>query len=200
MLNLRNPNNVDKKTQEILKAKTGRKRVVFRSWPRDPLAKEKYIKPENTLPGKTTSNGMQLWGATLYDFYRVRRVTDLDSLSTISTGSKLAAWMKANGELEFAKPEIEWAEMEADPQEVPPCDIGGLMNDFDFRISMKIQGVSMPSAAETDREAKSREKGKKKAVRCRKWFLCRILIVYASSPYPMCPHTQLLGPSCHSAI
>ena len=45
-------------------------------------------------------------------------------ISMISTRSKLVVWMKANGELDS---EIEWAEMEADPQEVPPFESSTLV-------------------------------------------------------------------------
>ncbi|KAG6877381.1 hypothetical protein C0993_007901 [Termitomyces sp. T159_Od127] len=99
---------------EILTGKESHKRMVYRCWPRDP--KGKNITPANTLPGKTTPNGIQLWGATIFDFYRVNRMPDVTSLSTITTGSKLMRWMKANGETEYAKDEIAWAEMEEDPK------------------------------------------------------------------------------------
>ncbi|EIW86206.1 hypothetical protein CONPUDRAFT_46529, partial [Coniophora puteana RWD-64-598 SS2] len=106
-----------------------RNRVIFRYWPRDPNGQ--VIKP-SPLRGKEAPNGMNLWGATLYDFYRTRRIPDSPYLSTISTGSRLAKTMREFGELEHAKDEIAWADEEADPKELPPCDIGRLVMDHDF--------------------------------------------------------------------
>jgi hypothetical protein len=97
------------------------KREIFRSWPRSPTGQN--ILPQNTIQGKETSNGIQLWGATMFDFYRVRRFPDLAGVSTISTGSKLMRWMKANGELDAAKDEIEWAEREDDPKVIEPYPV-----------------------------------------------------------------------------
>ncbi|KAG6911422.1 hypothetical protein DXG01_016519 [Tephrocybe rancida] len=99
---------------KILNGKGSRQRMVHRHWPRSPTGK--YITPENTLPGKCTPNGIQLWGSSIFDFYRVRRMPDVANLSTITTGSKLMKWMKAHGELDHAKDEIEWAEMEEEPK------------------------------------------------------------------------------------
>ncbi|KAG6843743.1 hypothetical protein H0H87_001044 [Tephrocybe sp. NHM501043] len=98
---------------DILNGKGSRQRMIFREWPRDP--KGEPITVEGSAPGKVTPNGLQLWGATMFDFYRVRRMPDVASLSTITTGSKLLRWMKAHNELEYAKDEIEWAEMEEKP-------------------------------------------------------------------------------------
>ncbi|KAG5641724.1 hypothetical protein DXG03_004383 [Asterophora parasitica] len=54
----------------------------------------------------------------------MRRVPDVKDL-TIATGSKLMNRMKANGELDHAKEEVEWAEMEKEPcliQPWSPCE------------------------------------------------------------------------------
>ncbi|KAH7915867.1 hypothetical protein BJ138DRAFT_996940, partial [Hygrophoropsis aurantiaca] len=77
--------------------------------------------------------GIQLWGATLYDFYHVRRLPDVPNLRTTSTGSKLAASMRAMGELKAADEEIEWADMEEDPKEIPPADIGEMIRKYEER-------------------------------------------------------------------
>ncbi|KAG6811279.1 hypothetical protein H0H92_008227 [Tricholoma furcatifolium] len=98
--------------------KTGHDRQIFRTWPRKPDGE--YITPDNSALGKSTPNGIQFWGATLFDFYRVQRMPGLFSLQTISTGSKLMKWMKAHGESDYAKDEIEWAEMEEDPRVILP--------------------------------------------------------------------------------
>ncbi|KAK0190282.1 hypothetical protein F5146DRAFT_1193702 [Armillaria mellea] len=78
-------------------------------------------------------NNQPLWGATVLDFFRILRMPDCISLSTISTGSKLCAWMKEIGELEHAKEEIAWAEQEAEPEELFPCDMATLLKDEDDR-------------------------------------------------------------------
>ncbi|PBK94050.1 hypothetical protein ARMGADRAFT_965768 [Armillaria gallica] len=86
-----------------------------------------------TPPGKVAGNNQPLWGATVLDFFRTRRIPDCENLSTISTGSKLCAWMKEIGELEHAKDEIAWAEDEADPEELFPCDMAALLRVDDLR-------------------------------------------------------------------
>ncbi len=106
-----------------------RKRVIVREWPRDPNGPPMKATP----PGKVAGNNQPLWGATVLDFFRILRMPDCISLSTISTGSKLCAWMKEIGELEHAKDEIAWAEQEAEPEELFPCDIATLLGDEDDR-------------------------------------------------------------------
>ncbi|KAG2121544.1 hypothetical protein BD769DRAFT_1361251, partial [Suillus cothurnatus] len=58
------------------------------------------------------------WGATLYDFYHVRRLPNVPNYITNSTGSRLAKWMRQVGEL-TAKDELYWADKEEDPKEIP---------------------------------------------------------------------------------
>ncbi|SJL02727.1 uncharacterized protein ARMOST_06063 [Armillaria ostoyae] len=134
-LNQRRPETQQDSEQEDLpktpdpKAKNVRRRVIVREWPRDP--KGPIMKA--TPPGKVAGNNLPLWGATVLDFFRTRRIPDCENLSTISTGSKLCAWMKEIGEFEHAKDEIAWAEDEADPEELLPCDMEVLLRDDDLR-------------------------------------------------------------------
>ncbi|KAF9463965.1 hypothetical protein BDZ94DRAFT_1321506 [Collybia nuda] len=139
---------LDEAARGLLKAKTTRTRVVVRAWPRDP--KGKYITPDNTQPGKTTSSGVQLWGATIYDFFRVRRIPDLPSLSTLTTGSKLAAWMRKHGEEKYAGDEMEWTTLEEDPKELSPFDIAKLFGPMDVKIAKGRLGSPMPPVDVTD--------------------------------------------------
>ncbi|KAK0444001.1 uncharacterized protein EV420DRAFT_1649106 [Desarmillaria tabescens] len=106
-----------------------RKRAILRDWPRDP----KGPVMKSTPPGKFAGNNQPLWGATVLDFFRTMRIPDCPYLSTISTGSKLCAWMKEIGELEHAKDEIAWAEQEAEPEELFPCDMALILRDDDHR-------------------------------------------------------------------
>ena len=94
-------------------------RFIFRQWPRDPNGKP--ILPSD-IHGKEAENGLNLWGATLYDFYFVRRIPSNVHGLTISTGSKLTKVMKAFGELEHARDEIAWASREAEPREISAWD------------------------------------------------------------------------------
>lgn len=140
---------LDDAAKELLKAKTTRTRVVSRSWPRDP--KGKFIAPDDMPPGRTTSNGVELWGATLLDFFWVRRIPNISSFLTLTTGSKLAAWMKKHGE-KYAADEMTWTDMEDDPREVPPCDIAGLIESTEVQVAWKQCGESMVSkSARVDR-------------------------------------------------
>jgi hypothetical protein len=63
---------------------------------------------------------VQFWGATLWDFYYVHRMPEVQGLITISTGSKLEKWMKVHGELEHSAHEIAWGENEEDQREILP--------------------------------------------------------------------------------
>ncbi|KAK0190268.1 hypothetical protein F5146DRAFT_1193647 [Armillaria mellea] len=98
-------------------AKDFRRRLIVRGWPRDP--KGPIMKA--TPPGKVAGNNQPL------------RIPDCENLSTISTGSKLCAWMKEIGELEHAKDQIAWAEDEPDPEELFPYDMAVLLRDDDLR-------------------------------------------------------------------
>jgi hypothetical protein len=116
-------------------------RFVSRFWPRDPNGK--IIKPHN-IHGKETSNGLDLWGETVYDFYRTERIPGLWNLSTLTTGSKMAAWVKSVGELDHAKDEIDWAEtVEGDPVQLTPHDVGERVEDFEMRVQLRLVGESM---------------------------------------------------------
>ncbi|EDR00143.1 uncharacterized protein LACBIDRAFT_314667 [Laccaria bicolor S238N-H82] len=99
------------------------------------------------------ANEIQHWGATLFDFYYVRRMPDFGGLQTTSTGSKLATWMKANGE-DYAKDELELAEEEEDPQEIFPCDIVKLVETTENRERTGISEMLRGS----DRGGKGKEK------------------------------------------
>jgi len=128
------------------------KRVIFRGWPRSPTGK--FILSTNSLPGKEAPNGLQLWGATMFDFYRVRRIPDVPGLSTITTGSKLMRWMKANGELDAAKDEIEWAENEEEPKVIEPYPLRKLIERQEeaIRIGQTRKPMFMEKTSENEVE------------------------------------------------
>jgi hypothetical protein len=103
----------------LMKYPKDKHRFIFRLWPRDPNGKP--IAPSD-IHGKEAGNGLSLWGATLYDFYFVRRIPSSVHGLTISSGSKLTKVMEAFGELDHAEGEIAWAAREADPKEIPAWD------------------------------------------------------------------------------
>ena len=84
--------------------------------------------PENSKLGKMAANGIQHWGATLFDFYHVPRRAHFGGLQSTSTGSKLVAWMKVNGE-DHAREELELADEEENPKDIFTCDIAKLVED-----------------------------------------------------------------------
>jgi len=88
--------------------------IIFRRWPRAP--DRKPITPENSLPGKITPNGIQLWGDSILDFYFVHPSPNIVLLESISTGRKLPKWLEANGELDYAQEQMQWAEAENEPR------------------------------------------------------------------------------------
>ena len=121
-------------------------RFVWRQWPRPhavidwkniqiPLNEHPIIKPENSQPGKMAPNRVQLWGSTLFDFFGVQRVAGMVHQRSLSTGSKLLRWCKANGEYEgvnvVAKDCIAWAEKEKDPELVPVYNVANLIKNLE---------------------------------------------------------------------
>ena len=72
-------------------------------------------------------------------------------LQMTSTGSKLAAWMKANGE-DYAKEELELAEEEEDPKEIFPCDIAKLVKNAEMRERMGVSRMLTESDRKGQRE------------------------------------------------
>ncbi|KAF8882003.1 hypothetical protein BD779DRAFT_1544377 [Infundibulicybe gibba] len=134
-----------------------KRRSVVCAWPRDP--KGKTIKA--TPRGKETPNGNPLWGASLLDIYKFHRMPDFFGLETTSTGSKLAAMAKENGEVEWAKDEVEKAMMEPDPELILPFDIGKVIPAVEARIRSGLLGKTAlkssypkPTVAEGSEEKK----------------------------------------------
>lgn len=126
-------------TQKI--SKSTKTRTINRHWPRDPVGKP--ITPENSLEGKQAPNGQPLWGETMLDFYRVQcspSNPELENSSTISTGSRLAMWMKEHGELQWAVDELERAETEGDPQQIRPWHVSNVVEEQEQKIRSKACG------------------------------------------------------------
>ncbi|KAJ3523756.1 hypothetical protein NMY22_g11302 [Coprinellus aureogranulatus] len=84
-------------------------------------------------------NKVQFWGATLFDFFYVRRIPDCPYLSTISSGSKLAAWMKEQGE-HYARDQMARAEREPDPVVVRPYPVERLLRDAEAAQAKESKG------------------------------------------------------------
>ena len=138
-------------------APTAQRRFIFSTWPRDP--KGKPLLPENSKLGKMAANEIQHWVATLFDFNHVRRRADFGGLQSTSTGSKLAAWMKASGE-DYTKEELELAEEEEDLKEIFPCDIAKLVEDAEMR---ERKGISR-MLTESDRNGQRKGQGSSRPV------------------------------------
>ncbi|KAF9049066.1 hypothetical protein BJ165DRAFT_1464210 [Panaeolus papilionaceus] len=121
------------KRREVLNNKMTRRRYVFNSWPRDP--KGGVLTAENSVLGKETPDKIQLWGATLLDFYYTNRVPInpnkfqfTDHSITVSTGSKLLGWMEKHGE-DYAVDQLDLARLEPDPEVIEPLDIAQLIRE-----------------------------------------------------------------------
>lgn len=129
-------------------------RMLMRHWPRDPEGKNMDDSDEY---GYTTLNSTHLWGATLLDFFYYNRFPAAPSFVGVSTGSRLCAWMKAHGEnLDYAKAEIEWAEMENKPKLRPAADIMEIINARDLLTMMGCCGIPLHDEDESaEREERS---------------------------------------------
>ncbi|KAJ3504436.1 hypothetical protein NLJ89_g7933 [Agrocybe chaxingu] len=101
------------------------------------------LRKENSELGKTAPNGQQLWGASLLDFYIVRRIPDLMGLATFTTGSKMLAWVKKHGEDEFAKEFVRNAEKEPDPEKIEPYDIVKVIMEMEQALRTRMGKVDM---------------------------------------------------------
>jgi hypothetical protein len=137
--------------QRILNAKTTRWRIIFSQWPRNPEGKR--ITPKNLSGSSAESINAHPWGATLFDFYSVKPLPESTNLA-FSSGSTLAAWMKANGE-DYAKNLLEFTENEEDPYLIHPYEITGLIQDTDQSVDDKKSWIRVVE----------KEKGKSKKMR-----------------------------------
>lgn len=113
-------------------APTTRHRVISQVWPRDVDGKP-MDSEEMEGCGKNVGNGFVAWGETLFDFYAVNRIADAGSFVTYTSGSRIADWMKKNGE-PYAEDQLFRAEREAEPREVHPWPMYEMLKDVDHRL------------------------------------------------------------------
>ncbi|KAI6101879.1 hypothetical protein F5141DRAFT_1008706 [Pisolithus sp. B1] len=101
--------------------------------------------PSQTLPqgGKVAPNGILSWGATLYDFYSFQPVPVIPNANTYLSGSRITAAVRQIGELEYAKDELEWADNEDDPREIPVANTGELVECCEAQPTYGISSVLM---------------------------------------------------------
>ena len=162
------PEQIAEERERRLNALTTHHRVVFSQWPRDPDTKE-FIKPDNSLIGKTAGNGLQLWGATMFDFYAVLRHPSIPNLRTLSVGSKLLGWVKKVGEnYELAKSNYEWAEREEDPKTLDPCDIEVLIREGEAEMRLCIDSGEIEAYEAKEREELEAERRKEAELKKKK--------------------------------
>ena len=126
------------------------KRDIYRFWPRDPNGDN--ILPGNSFIGKMTSNEIQFWGATLWDFFWTNRLPKVPNLRTGSTSSKLSKWMIEHNETQHAAAELGWAKDEADPHQIFPYPIAHVVEAQEMRIRLGLCGKSMPCGASKVKE------------------------------------------------
>ncbi|PFH48331.1 hypothetical protein AMATHDRAFT_180677 [Amanita thiersii Skay4041] len=130
----------------VFYAKDTRRRLVWRRWLRGDSDKRGDLNlvmmPHTSRPGKMAGNKLHIWGATLMDFYNVQRIPTMPYAVTLSSGSKLAAFMSVLEELEYAFPELQWSRSEPDPKEVEPYPVGELIQEQEMRIRLGLCGMS----------------------------------------------------------
>ncbi|KAJ8087156.1 hypothetical protein PM082_005984 [Marasmius tenuissimus] len=110
------------------------RRQLYRWWPRDP---DGQIYQFEGLEGreKRAPNACRQWGATLHDFYQVHRLPFYEGVITFTSGSRLAAWCREVGELDYAKDELDWAANERDPWRREAADIAIVhMMEVDYPV------------------------------------------------------------------
>lgn len=182
--------------EKILAKRSTRTRLVFCQWPRDPKGER-----IETPSGKHTPNGLP-WGATLFDFYMVNRAPSLQGIMTVTTGSKLAAWMKAHNETEIAADELEWAECEAEPRKIPTCDIVELIRTNEDHVHSRMAKLFGAESLEIKEEDRQYDKVRLffdiflSAVRNNSFQLRRLYLDLCIIPLRIQNH----GPLCHSRM
>ena len=115
--------------QQILDDPNTRHNNIYLHWPRDPGAR-KVLRLDD-VSGKKTPNGLEMWGSTRLDFYMVALSEKKPNVVISSSGSKLGAWMKANGEDKYGPATVlmRRAETGEEPELIYPCDIAQLIKD-----------------------------------------------------------------------
>lgn len=99
------------------------RRFVFRTWPRNPNGSRlyKYEAPSGIRPEHFPQSW--LWGATLFDFYKVQLQPGSSTKLMYATGSMLREWMENSQEKQWAIPEINEAEAEPAPKLLKPYSL-----------------------------------------------------------------------------
>ncbi|RXW19004.1 hypothetical protein EST38_g6848 [Candolleomyces aberdarensis] len=112
----------------ILADPSTKHRATRQMWPRDPDGK---ILAPNASQGKTAPNGIDLWAATVENFFDIRRIPLHPGVVTWNSASRILSWMKKHGEAGYAPDMIEMAEHEPDPEEIKPYPFENLLMDLD---------------------------------------------------------------------
>lgn len=140
---------------------------ITRSWPRPPdgrpiipasstlntqAFREAYARTTSEIippsrRGKQAPNGIHSWGHSLADFYHVVRspATDMSQATIVMSGSELAKWAKAYGELDSASEEIARAEREPDPKKIKLIPPGRFLELQEARVRAGEWGKTMKS-------------------------------------------------------
>jgi hypothetical protein len=114
---------------------------------------------EHDLHGKETSNGICLWGETLNDFYYTHHIPDCPYLCTLTTGSRMATWVRSIDEVKYAEEEIDWADnVEGDPVQLILHDVGEYIEGFEAQVQLhsiamiQESGMTSEEKSSTDKE------------------------------------------------
>ncbi|KAI5995005.1 hypothetical protein EDD15DRAFT_2255785 [Pisolithus albus] len=73
-------------------------------------------------------------------FYSIKPMPKNPYAFTYLSGSRIAAALREIGEVEYAKGELEWADREDDPYEIPAADTGELVECNEIRARLFISG------------------------------------------------------------
>ena len=126
-------------------------RKITRRWPRAPHGR--VIEAED-YTGITAPNGIPNWGATVRDFYKVRRSgeTPGDDEDEFMSGSMLAKMAEKLSEEEFALEEMERAREEAKegPKRMEVDFLSEILVQQEENIRMGLEGESWRTEGEED--------------------------------------------------
>ena len=127
--------------------------------PIGPVARRTDPKDGKQIPGEGTP---ELWGATMYDLFRVLKLADIRSYSSITTGSRMLTWVKSKDERDktrewkWAQLQINIAQTERDPEELKPVNIAELIKLQATKDSFGVYDQSLPHASGGEEKVSSK--------------------------------------------
>ncbi|THU95081.1 hypothetical protein K435DRAFT_590165, partial [Dendrothele bispora CBS 962.96] len=115
---------------------------IYQWWPRDPngpIIKETFY----TIAGKRAPNAHASWSENVLGFYLTKRIPTTPQLASVVSQSRMAAYCRKIGEVDFAKDQLVQADQERDPRRREWANVTRIWEDRDAMIRYGFEGKSM---------------------------------------------------------